>query len=151
MPVTPKTTSWGKGDVHWSGMVACVKKSTPTGSPIWCTSIRACVLRVSDSVTPWTEARQPPLSTGFSRQEYWSGVPFPPLGDLPDPGVEPMPLRLLHWQADPLPLSHAGSHLWCVRFIRPTSMFGIFPPDQWPFSYTLNLDKWPHQPLHVTS
>ena len=36
--------------------------------------------------------------------------------------------------------------LMCQRFIKPTSMFGIFPPDQWPFSYILNLDKWPHQP-----
>ena len=42
----------------------------------------------SDSlVTPWTVARQAPLPTGFSRQEYWSGLPCPPPGDLPDPGV----------------------------------------------------------------
>ena len=41
-----------------------------------------------DSVTPWTAALQAPLSTGFPRQEYWSGLPFPPLGDLPDPGTE---------------------------------------------------------------
>ena len=40
-------------------------------------------------VTPWTVALQAPLSMGFSRQEYWSGFPFPPLGDLPDPGIEP--------------------------------------------------------------
>ena len=40
-------------------------------------------------VTPWTVAYQAPLSMGFSRQEYWSGVPFPSLGDLPDPGIEP--------------------------------------------------------------
>ena len=38
--------------------------------------------------TPWTVARQAPLSTGFSRQEYWSGMPFPPPGDLPDPGIK---------------------------------------------------------------
>ena len=40
-------------------------------------------------VTPWTVARQAPLSVGFSRQEYWSGLPFPYPGDLPDPGIEP--------------------------------------------------------------
>ena len=40
-------------------------------------------------VTPWTVSRQAPLSMGFSRQEYWSGLPFPPPGDLPDPGMEP--------------------------------------------------------------
>ena len=39
--------------------------------------------------TPWTVARQVPLSMGLSRQESWSGLPFPPLGDLPDPGMEP--------------------------------------------------------------
>ena len=40
-------------------------------------------------VTPRTAARQAPLSMGFSRQEYWSGLPFPSPGDLPDPGIEP--------------------------------------------------------------
>ena len=41
--------------------------------------------------TPWTVARQT-LSVGFPRQEYWSGLPFPP-GDLPDPGIKPTSLR----------------------------------------------------------
>ena len=40
-------------------------------------------------VTPWTVAHQVPLSIGFSRQEYWSGLPFPSPGDLPNPGIEP--------------------------------------------------------------
>ena len=44
---------------------------------------------VSDSVTPWTVAYQAPPSMGFSRQECWSGLPFPSPGDLPDPGIEP--------------------------------------------------------------
>ena len=39
--------------------------------------------------TSWTVARQAPLSIGFSRQEYWSGLPFPSPGDLPNPGIEP--------------------------------------------------------------
>ena len=39
--------------------------------------------------TPWTIASQAPLSLRFPRQEYWSGLPFPPSGDLPDPGIEP--------------------------------------------------------------
>ena len=42
------------------------------------------------SVTPWTIAHQAPLSVGFSRQEYWSGLPFPSPEDLPSPGIEPM-------------------------------------------------------------
>ena len=44
---------------------------------------------VSSSVTLWATACQVPLSMGFSRKEYWSELPFPPLGDLPDPGIEP--------------------------------------------------------------
>ena len=48
-------------------------------------------LVVSDSFgTPWTVACQTPLSLGFARQEYWSGLPFPIRGDLPDPRIEPM-------------------------------------------------------------
>ena len=43
-------------------------------------------------MTPWTVTHQAPPSLVFSRQEYWSGLPFPHPGDLPDPGIEPMPL-----------------------------------------------------------
>ena len=42
--------------------------------------------------TPWTAAHQAPLYMGFSRQEYWSGLPCPPPGDLPNPGMDPMSL-----------------------------------------------------------
>ena len=50
--------------------------------------------------TPWTVACQAPLPMGFSRQEYWSGLPFPSPGDLPNPGIEPRSPAL---QADSLP------------------------------------------------
>ena len=46
------------------------------------------------------DSRQAPLSMGFSRQEFWGGLPFPPPGDFPDPGIEPRSPTL---QADPLP------------------------------------------------
>ena len=49
-------------------------------------------IRVRLCVTPWTVARQAPLSVGFSRPEYWSGLPCPPLGDLPNSGIEPVSL-----------------------------------------------------------
>ena len=45
--------------------------------------------------TPWTVTYQAPQSMGFSRQEYWSGVPFPSPGDLPDPGIEPGSPRIV--------------------------------------------------------
>ena len=68
--------------------------------------------------TPWTAAHQAPPSVGFSRQEYWSGVPLPSLknagvgcnfllqGIFPTQGLN---LHLLHWQVDSLLLSHQGS------------------------------------------
>ena len=51
-------------------------------------------------VTPWTVARHAPLSMGFSRQEYWSGLPFPSPGDLPDAGTEPASLASPALQVD---------------------------------------------------
>ena len=67
---------------------------------------------VSDSFeTPWTIAHQAPLSMGFSRQEYWSGLPFPSLRDLSNPRIEPESPAL---QADSPPLSHWGSPLSLV-------------------------------------
>ena len=56
-------------------------------------------------MTPWTVAHQAPLSMEFSRQEYWSGLPFPFPGDLPDSGVEPASPTL---QAESLLMSHWG-------------------------------------------
>ena len=54
---------------------------------------------------PWTVVYQASLSMGFSRQEYWSGLPFPSPGDLPDPGIEPRSPAL---QADALPSEPPG-------------------------------------------
>ena len=56
--------------------------------------------RVRLFVTPWTVAYEAPPSVGFSRQEYWSELPFPSPGDLPNPGIEPLSPTL---QADTLP------------------------------------------------
>ena len=57
------------------------------------------------SAIPWTVAYQASLSMGFSRQEYWNGLPFPSPGDLPDPGIEPRSPAL---QADSLPSESQG-------------------------------------------
>ena len=64
----------------------------------WLSHVRLCA-------TLWTAAHQARLSMGFSRQEYWSGLPFLPPGDLLRPGIEPTSPAL---QADSLPLSHLG-------------------------------------------
>ena len=55
----------------------------------WHAHMHPCFSRVSLFVTLWTVACQVPLSMGFSRQEYWSGLLCPPPGDLPNPGIEP--------------------------------------------------------------
>ena len=66
-------------------------KNDPPNCPInaWyvCSALRGSVM-CDPFVTPWTVALQAPLSMEFSRQEYWSGFPFPSPGDLPDPGTE---------------------------------------------------------------
>ena len=64
--------------------------------------------------TPWSVARQAPLSMGFSRQGYWSGVPFPSPGDLPDPGIEFGSPVL---QADSLPSEPPGTRLYSKHLV----------------------------------
>ena len=67
--------------------------------------------RVRLFVTQWTIDLQAPPSMAFSRYEYWSGLPRPPPGDLPHPGINPLPPAL---QADSSLLSHWGSPLISV-------------------------------------
>ena len=64
--------------------------------------------RVQLFATPWTVGHQAPLCMGFPRQEYWSGLAFPSLGDLPNPGIEPGSPAL---QADFLPFEAPGRNV----------------------------------------
>ena len=66
--------------------------------------------------TPWTVTYQDPRSMGLSRQEYWSGLPFPSPGDLADPGIEPRSLAL--W-ADALPSEPPGHNQLLTLFPAP--------------------------------
>ena len=85
---------------------------SPT-SPSSLLFFRVCVRTLSHFspvwifATPWTVAHQAPLSIGFSRQESWSGLPCPPPGDLPNPGIEPRSPTL---QADNLSSEPQGSN-----------------------------------------
>ena len=84
----------------------------------------ACVLsrfsHVQLFATPWTIARQAPPSMGLSRQEYWSGVPFPPPGDLPNQGIE---FRSPALQADSFPSEPPGKPWWgCTLSFRGPSV-----------------------------
>ena len=80
-----------------------------------CVCVCACLLsHVRLFATPWTVAHQAPLSMGFSRQEYWSGLPCPP-GDFPDPGIEPASPAL---QMDFFfPVRHLGSLISYITFL----------------------------------
>ena len=58
-----------------------------------CNNLDVCMAQLCPTLrSPWTIACQAPLSMKFSRQEYWSGLPFPIPGDIPNPGIEPMSL-----------------------------------------------------------
>ena len=102
--------------------------------------------------TPWTVARQAPLSIGFPRQEYWSGLPFPSPGKLPDPGHEPIfpalakrffttePLGKLNFFDSPFVVSVMVVHsLYCYKysvwwkkyFYTCGRVFGLFPAFYW--------------------
>ena len=79
--------------------------------------VHACMLsHVRLFATLWTVAHQPPLSMGFSRQEYWSGLPCPPPGHIPHPGIK---FTSPAMQVDSLPLSHLASppnrkYVWTI-------------------------------------
>ena len=85
-----------------------------------------CVSHIQLFMTPWTVAHQAPLSVGFSRLEYWSGLPFPSPGDLPNPEAEPGSPAL---RADSLPSERPGqrsmSHIRAV-FLPPLHRPHIF-------------------------
>ena len=70
-----------------------------------------------------TVARQAPLSMGFSRQEYWSGLPFPSLGNLPYPRIKPKFPASPASQVYSLPLSHHGSPMECYSVIKKNEIF----------------------------
>ena len=104
--------------------------------------------RVRLFATPWTVAYQASLSMGFSSQEYWSGLPFPSPGDLPDPRIEPRSPTL---QADTLPSEPPLSILYSNVYISSTYKkvcvigcgFPFFPPaHSFSIGFFLALMRW---------
>ena len=83
--------------------------------------------------TPWAVARQSPLSMERPRQEYWSGLPFPPPGNLPDPGIE---LKSPALQVNSLPVSHLGSpHVdWGLSIYLPQLLGSTLSPFSFRYS-----------------
>ena len=107
---------WGLRVGHdWSDLayiLICVYKHICVYVDILYLTIYICaqsLSRVQLSAAPWTVAHQAPLSIEFLRQEYWSGLPFPAPGHLPNPGIDWICLlSLLHWQVNFLPLMPRG-------------------------------------------
>ena len=98
------------------------------------------------SATPWTVAYQDPLSMEFSRQEYWSGFPFPPPGDLPDRGIEPRSPAL---QADTLssePLGKPFPEMEITKILENCKIyvFHIFLSSAFPQTLFTSAFYFPH-------
>ena len=106
----------------------------------WCW---VCMLSSAPlSVTPWTAACQAPLSVGFSRQEYWSGLPFPSPGDNPHPGIKPM---------SPVAPALAGKFLPLCHLIIPEGLANIIPEALWsqnPFWESTKRHGFPGWQMH---
>ena len=82
---------------------------------LWSPPYQWCVLsHIQLFVTPWTIAHQSPLSMEFSRQEYWYGLPFSSLGDLPNPGIEPESLAAPALAGEFLATVPPGKPIWNV-------------------------------------
>ena len=89
-----------------TGNTKCCRGYGAPGTFTHCLLLLFSLLVTSSSfVTPWTVAHQAPMSMGFSRQEYWSGLPFPAPGDLFNSGIKCTRTAL---QVDSFPLSHQG-------------------------------------------
>ena len=117
----PVTTSSGLACLAGIGPPACHERSP---WPSLCSSclqwnvilllLFSLLSHVWLFVTPWTVAHKALLSMGFPRHEYWSGLPFPSAGDLPDPEVKPTSPAL---QTDSLPLSYQGTPGMCFYHV----------------------------------
>ena len=102
--------------------INCISKPECTTVTFWWVREWKTFSHVQPSVNPWTVAHQTPLSMGFSMQEYWSGLPFPSAGALPDPGIQSGFPTL---QADSLPAGPPGkpTFWWMSLQMLPLGVF----------------------------
>ena len=85
------------------------------------------------SAAPWTVAHQAPLSVGFPRLEYWSGLPFPSPEALPEPGIKPTSPVSPALRVDSLPLSHQGSPHYRCHFYQNSLELKLYEQAHSPF------------------
>ena len=110
------------------------RREPSNGSLILCVCVCVHALSPISHVrlfaTLWTVACQAPLLVEFSRQEYWSGLPCPLPGDLPDPVVEPASLTSSAWQASSLPLVPPGKPGSPISFTANPSHLNVLAPEE---------------------
>ena len=99
--------------------LSCVKVKVKSLSCVWLFE------------TPWTVACQAPVSMKFSRQEYWSGLPFPIQGIFPTQGSNPHLLSLLHWHVGSLPLAQQGKPRIDLWILKNSCITGVNPTYSW--------------------
>ena len=131
----PPLKNWTKNNIHLCELWRLSEKCTS-----YVLNIR-CVCCIWLFASPWTVACQSPLSMEFSRQEFWNGLPFPSLGDLPHPGIEPVSLSspalaggLFTTEPPRKPLTYSKcSKIFIMVTIKPKSEY--FPHSRWPLLF----------------
>ena len=133
-------TSWFQG-MYTKRTRSQAKPHTQASARV-CLCVCVCVCVVSPVqlfVTLWTVANQASLSMGFSRQEYWSGLPFPPAGDLPNPGIKPEFPVSPALQADSLPTEPSKQfpkepepQVWSVTSVLSSAQLRVKDPTELP-------------------
>ena len=121
---------------YWGGCISLLPKERKKVKSLSCVQLFA---------TPWTVAHQAPPSMEFSRQEYWSGLPFTSPGDLPDPRIKPRSPAL---QAYALPSEPPGKHFPAIK----CTLFGgcIFSLEPW-LTCTIFFNKYKFHVLRKSS
>ena len=122
-------------DVHLCFCIIIIAAAT---TPLFMLCCAQLLSRIWLFATPWMVARQAPLSLGFSRQEYWSGLSFPPPGRLPNPGIEPRSPAL---QTDSLPAELPGN---------PPSSIPCYKVHKYPISFP-NSVLFPYHTINALS
>ena len=109
---------------------------------------------MSDSVTPWSIARQASLSMGFPRQEYWSGLVFPSPGDLPHPGIKPTSPAWVTWESHLSSIiyvhTHTHTHTHTLIICHLYVLSFIYLPIVYPYLSSLHHLSTYHLSIHLS-
>ena len=130
-------TTWQRGTCVGFGLkhsARCLSHSRYSVND-WCACVLSHFSRVRLFAAGWTVALQAPLSIGFSRWGYWSGLPCPPPGDLLTQGSNPHLLGFLHWQVGFLPLAPPGKSSVGLKWLIVICILEFFSSIKWLWFY----------------